>query len=625
MSIYTAKTGVSSILKSYSPAEREKAKTSVINKVRFQLPKDRGLIAAIDDVLNYENYTQYHEFILFLTECQTTDDDLLRIISDATKSVQLLTPTKFPLLVEAILSINWLNRNNKIVNCYTEFLIELLIAHNKYSNFVIHKLIMYWIPDDASASKWINANPDAEINENLKIIHNLLGKILNILPLTFDIVTEKLEDLFPYYKKPPHVVGGFVHNILWLLEYKPNFMDFVLEMLLKRILLLDVNAPRNDIEDAELDVEDVNDMADASAIFHLEGCNDKNGDVNTKMFHPVGETLDICMVKIFEFSMKFNMLIQQPKSTNINNQKLVNSINYFKLLLNIFDNVILPSHNTHHVQFVIFHYCSFKLFLAEKFLSFLWSKLTDLNVSAPIRQAAVGYIASFLARAKFISITIVKHYLSEMCSWAHQYIERIDSVQGNNSLKANSVFFSVCQAIFYIIAFRSRNLTADKKGVLFLQSLQLSALVTSKLNPLRVCLPAVATAFAGVTRAYQLVYCHTILERNARRKLATVYSNDIITPDESLDTFFPYDPYLLKKSGQYIIPLYLQYQASEAEEESGPIDNVSCNRRKRGDSEMNHDDIDDFITEKRLKNSELSKSNDKEIQFTYGLSPGFYL
>lgn len=134
-----------------------------------------------------------------------------------------------------------------------------------------------------------------------------------------------------------------------------------------------------------------------------------------------------------------------------------------------------------------------------------------------------------------------------MSTWVHQYIQRSDSVQSNCSLKANLVFFSVCQAIFYVIAFRSRDLTHDKKALLFLQSLQLSAIVGCTFNPLRVCLPAVATAFAGVTRAYQLAYCHAILERNARRKLATVYANEISTPEECLETFFPFDPYLLKK------------------------------------------------------------------------------
>lgn len=83
-------------------------------------------------------------------------------------------------------------------------------------------------------------------------------------------------------------------------------------------------------------------------------------------------------------------------------------------------------------------------------------------------------------------------------------------------------------------------------GIRFLESLQLSSLVTSNLNPLRVCLPTIATAFSSITRVYQLVYCHPILERNARRQLTTIYKNDSQKPEDCLETYFPFDPYLLK-------------------------------------------------------------------------------
>lgn len=214
----------------------------------------------------------------------------------------------------------------------------------------------------------------------------------------------------------------------------------------------------------------------------------------------------------------------------------------------------------------------------------------------------------------------------ELCNWAHQYIRRSDTVRTNCSLKANIVFFSVCQAVFYVIAFRSRDLTSDKRDLHLLQSLQLSALVTCSFNPLRVCLPPVAVAFAGVTRSYQLAYCHTILERNARRKLATVYANDVATPEEILETFFPFDPYLLKKSGEKMTQIYLQYQANDDEdslqhksyEESTKVKTG----RKRGDSEMCSDDFDDFILmDKRQK---LARSIEKDPQYNYGISPGFH-
>lgn len=225
--------------------------------------------------------------------------------------------------------------------------------------------------------------------------------------------------------------------------------------------------------------------------------------------------------------------------------------------------------------------------------------------------------------------------LQELSQWVHGYIQRSDSMHHNQTLKAHLVFYSVCQAIFYVVAFRSKHLTANAKNLAFLQSLQLSSIVTCHLNPLRVCLPTVATAFAGITRAYQLAYCHTILERNARRKLATVYSNSSAqTPEDCLDTFFPFDPYMLIKSGQRIEPLYLQYQAHEVDEEhgSGGGEYVAhgseasiVSGRKRYDS--NTDDIDDFIPEsKRRKHTATSHGMDVNGEFTYsyGVSPGFH-
>lgn len=331
--------------------------------------------------------------------------------------------------------------------------------------------------------------------------------------------------LFPYHKKSPHIIAGYLHNIFWFLEYQPIFTEDVFRLILQKLLVLDVNASREEIE--MMDEENEEEM------FELE--------VDTKseiiMRHPVAESLDICMLKVLQFIDK--EFRSQPESNSPEK--------YFRMLVNAFDTIILPAHNPHHVQFFMFYVCSFKPGYLEYFLSYLWAKVSNHNVPSVIRQSAVCYLSSVLARGKFIPTAVLRNYLREFCSWSHQYIAQCDSGRFNTSLKAHGVFYSVCQAIFYVIAFRSRDLTTDNENILFLQSLQLSSLVTSTLNPLRVCLPVIATTFAGVTRAHQLTYCHTILERNARRKLATVYSTDVQTPDECLDTFFPFDPYLLKK------------------------------------------------------------------------------
>ncbi|XP_005191275.1 RNA polymerase I-specific transcription initiation factor RRN3 [Musca domestica] len=629
MSVITSRTSLSSILKTYSPAEREKTKANIMNKVRFEMPKQKGILEVVKAVEERQHFEAMNEFVAFLTENNLDDTEFISIFTDARSIVNQLSP-KFTLLVEALLSQNWTIRSLEARKAYCEFCLDILVAHNKYLQFGINKLINLWIPQENDIGQWLNGKPSAELDNGLQAIHQLLERILNAIPMAFDATLDAIEHSFPYYKKATHIVVGYVHNILELLKYKPIFGEYVIQLLMQNLIILDVHAPRAAIEELESDDEDDDDGEDNEPeMFEMDEC-EKKPDIDRPMNHPIAHTLDICMMKIFEFlDLKNPQIFQQNEMER--QQKTVESIKFLRLLIKAFDNVILPIHNTHHAQFILFYFCSLKQCLGEQFLTSLWDKIKNPNCSAVIRQASVGYMASFLARSKYININILKHYLKELCSWAHKYIRDCDQYRSNGSLKANIVFFSVCQAIFYVIAFRSRDLTVDKKSLLFLQSLHLSALVTCNFNPLRVCLPAVATAFAGVTRAYQLAYCHAILERNARRKLATVYANDTATPEETLDTFFPFDPYLLKLSGQRITPIYLVYQASEAEEHIA-AENISSNAaaaksRKRGDSEMLDDhEVDDFIlSDKRQRLTSFSKNPERENQFTYGLSPGFHI
>lgn len=627
MSVISTKTGLSSILKNYSATDRDKAKNAIINRVRFDISKKNGLREAVKSVCEEQNYKPLHDFIDYVSEENLNDIEFLRMINDARNAVHMLSP-KFNRLVETLLGLKWTQYNSEAVQAYADFFVDLMVAHSRYINYGISNLIALWIPRSTDEELWSNGTPSEEIQQELRTVHNVLDRLLTAIPMSFDVVLSTVESNFPYFKKPSFMVAGYMHNILWLMQYKPMFTEFVMQLVLQKMILMDVNAPRNEIEDAEDeefegdDIEEDNANADEEQMFEMDDC--PREDCVQPMNHPIAQTLDICMERMFVFLDGKN-----PNGFSLNEDGLqlrnTQTAKFFKVLMLAFENVILPSHNTHHVQFLIFYYCSLKHTFAEGFLSFLWNKVKDPNVSAVIRQAAVGYVASFLARSKFLSLVTLKIYLKQLCDWAHQYIQNGDQYRSNTSLKANMVFFSVCQAIFYVIAFRSRNLTADKKSLLFLQSLHLSALVNCNLNPLRVCLPAVATAFAGVTRAHQLAYCHAILERNARRKLATVYANEIATPDETLETFFPFDPYLLKISGSRITPHYLQYQASDAEEQPNKHAAEST-RRKRGDSEMIEDiDVDDFILDdKRQKYAEKAKSNEREAQFTYGLSPGFH-
>ncbi|KAM8715760.1 hypothetical protein ACLKA7_002756 [Drosophila subpalustris] len=611
MSLYSSKTGTTSILKSFSSADRERAKTAALNKVRFSTPKEKGIVESVRVALEDHNFYLIKEFTYFINEADLCDEEVVTIMRDARKIVHSLTPD-FADLVEALLSLNWKKRSLDAIQAYSEFTVDVMIAHNAYIHIGITKLILNWIPNDQESADWINGSPSERVQADLETVHSLLNRILTAVPMAFDVVIDTIAAKFPYFKKPAHVTAGYIHNVMWLMESKPVYEELLLQLVLQKLLILDVNAPRDEIEELREEVDE----DEADAMFQMD-------DINTSpkqpqaLDHPIGQMLDICMLKLFKFlDDKCRPVL------NSNDDQRVAKNRFFKTLIHIFDEVLLPSHNIHHVQFVVFHVCSIRPAYAEAFLSSLWQKVQNPNVSPIIRHVTVSYIASFLARAKFVPLSTITYYLKELSNWANTYINDSDEFSSKNcSLKANMVFFSVCQAMFYLIAFRARDLTMNEKNLTLLNSLQLSRLAMCHFNPLRYCLPPVATAFAGVTRTYQLAYCHTVLERNARRKLATIYGHEKLMPEETLDTFFPFDPYILPLSGKYIQPNYLVYKVHELDESAECVATETV-RRKRGDSEMVEED-DFILADKRQKLSDLSKSQLFDKQFYYGTSPGF--
>ncbi|KIK67716.1 hypothetical protein GYMLUDRAFT_36459 [Collybiopsis luxurians FD-317 M1] len=185
----------------------------------------------------------------------------------------------------------------------------------------------------------------------------------------------------------------------------------------------------------------------------------------------------------------------------------------------------------------------------------------------------------------------------------------------------NTVFYAVAQAIFLIFCFRWRDLLEDRdeeeangagagaKGAVgfrgggkkWMKQLDvMRRVVNSVLNPLKVCSPGVASQFARVAHATDFLYCYTILEANRRSgpDISTSSSEDGATAilhhqininlsagltdihphgvnhdlTSELNTFFPFDPYKLPKSGVYIQKVYREWGEVAIDEESDDED-----------------------------------------------------
>ncbi|TFK55617.1 RNA polymerase I-specific transcription initiation factor RRN3 [Heliocybe sulcata] len=291
----------------------------------------------------------------------------------------------------------------------------------------------------------------------------------------------------------------------------------------------------------------------------------------------------------------------------------------FHALLSIFDRSIIRTFKSRYTQFLVFWYSSLDPEFSDLFQGMLVSKaLLEDDQPVVTRAAAASYIASFVSRAQFVDRESTRRVVSVLCNFLKSHLDIMDAVAAQTgtaippaqSMGNHSVFYAICQAVFLVFCFRWRDLveeqeeedmdelsvlsaaTPGKKWMLELGVVQ--RVITSPLNPLKVCSANVVTQFARIAQATDFIYCYTIIESNKRTE--TGYASSTATPvserrsratavhpavlghsiNAELNTFFPFDPYKLPKSASYIEGVYREWasvaiddEEEEEEEEDG--------------------------------------------------------
>uniref|UniRef100_A0A8B9KB98 RRN3 homolog, RNA polymerase I transcription factor n=1 Tax=Astyanax mexicanus TaxID=7994 RepID=A0A8B9KB98_ASTMX len=413
-------------------------------------------------------------------------------------------------LIYSVLRLPWLGRSPAVVDEYLAFLGNLISAQTVYLRPCLRMLVSNFTPKRIKIQEGnVDISDSDDDDENLPRIfdqcHQALQMIARYAPSTSRFLMPILSENFPFVQKSSRSLECYVHNLLRIAVYIPTLRRDVLELIISKMLTLDVSAPRSEIEDVESSGQE-NQSGD-DFLFDMDDDEDSplksSQSVDGKpMLHPIAERLDTLMSVLLAFIKDM-------------------------CHVNVLNNSHLPSQ------------------------------------PPVLRQAAAGYMGSFLARAKFLPIPTVRACLDLLVPWLHLYIDSQDS--GSKAfcdVSLHGPFYSTCQAVFYTLIFRHKAMVEGnmKKGLAYLQSLNLERIVMCQLNPLKVCLPAVTNMFAAITRKYQLVFCYTIIERNNRQQLPIIRSSvggdSLSTNTNPLDTFFPFDPYLLKRSGKLFESIY---------------------------------------------------------------------
>ncbi|KAI1883874.1 hypothetical protein AGOR_G00220580 [Albula goreensis] len=530
-----------------------------------------------------------------LSDPDIKDAQIINWLQEFRNCVTLLTKDHEQ-LVSVVLRLPWLGRSAAVVEEYLAFLSNLVSAQTVYLRSCLKMVVSNFTPRrvlirEGGVEISDSDDDDENLPKTFDLCHQALQLMARYVPSTSRFLMPILSENFPFVQKSSRTLECYVHNVLRVAVFFPALRRDVLELVISRMLKLDVSATRSDIEEMEeISTHQPGGRgAQDECLFDMD--EDEGSETRASgpaggavMAHPTAERLDTLM----------GVLLAYIKDTCYVNGcvELECTKSLYRDLVSVFDKLVLPTHASCHVQYSLFYLCSFRLGLAEAFLEHLWKILQSPTQPAILRQAAAAYIGSFLARARFLPIATVKACLDLLVPWLQQYIEGQDT--GSRAfcdVALHGPFYTTCQTVFYTLIFRHHAIVEGnmRQGLAYLQSLNLERIVMSRLNPLKVCLPAITNMFAAITRKYQLVFCYTIIERNNRLMLPTVRSSHggDTTPANTnpLDSFFPFDPYLLKRSGKFIVPLY------QAWEESGDSDVAARKPVRQGLAE----EEDDFL------------------------------
>jgi RNA polymerase I-specific transcription initiation factor RRN3 len=190
---------------------------------------------------------------------------------------------------------------------------------------------------EQECEQWKNGKPSDELSSKLELVHSLIKKALDVMPMIPVSLRKQIRLEFPFFKQSNVKIVSYISNLLKILEYCPSMIHDVIELIFENLLLIDVNVSREQIEQSEEDDELRDDSED---------------EQSDKMRLPVAETLDVCMETMLEY---LHLKLSDSSTTNKIEQKSI-----VQAILQYFDEQIIKTY-TKHVHFLLFYIASIRV------------------------------------------------------------------------------------------------------------------------------------------------------------------------------------------------------------------------------------------------------------------------
>ncbi|KAK2806286.1 hypothetical protein FQN51_007327 [Onygenales sp. PD_10] len=511
-------------------------------------------------------------------------------------------------LVHAVVESEWLGRDEGYVKLFVRFLGTLAAARGGYLNTVLKMLVggLRQVPSNIGR---LPGYPVVYASEIYARVHMAIRYIVQLIPAGSGSLSPLLASNFPHDTDTAksHIV--YTRNIIKIIDYAPELRSDILALITEKLVKIDVQF-QVDLEEADEDIDDDNlppmmspeaialdeeedDDSDAESVM-----SDENTDIEVQKAKKRAQTkqkIDYMIDLLFEYY-----------STPFANGTITEKENANNLLLSHFQNIILPTYRSRHTQFLLFHYSQSSPIFIDRFATACVQIIFSKSQPTIIRQYAAAYLASFVARGAHVSSEVVRDVFDLLGTHLENLQAEYEPACRGPDLRRYGPFYSTAQALLYIFCFRWRDLTLaaldsdrttplsdiDLDDATFPLAIKevLRRAVWSKLNPLKICSPAIVNEFDRLSRHLGFLYVHSLIETNKRLRISSYRSltalamesrfghveRETRADDElgpQLDAYFPFDPYHLPRSRRWVVEDYLEWRGipgvDDREEEEG--------------------------------------------------------
>ncbi|KAI5366191.1 Putative RNA polymerase I specific transcription initiation factor RRN3 [Septoria linicola] len=527
-------------------------------------------------------------------------------------------------LVLALLDLSWLGRDEEFIRVYQEFLRVLANTHGKFMSPIMERLVSNFERLPASAGR-VPGEDMVDRNTMFDRLHGVLQTIIARIPPASSALLRMLRHQFPNDMSTAKGYLQYQRHMLRLADAIPEIKGEVMSLIMQRLVDIDVQI-QQDIEDLEDDDAEER-LLQRDSRFGGMGAADDDEDSDDESVSESEMTTTDEEMRLKELRLQVakmdgtqDLLFEhyQPSFTP-NSTPRTNAA--YQELLSHFNNFIMP-HRSRHAQFLLFHFSQYSTAYSEDFINRFIKRTTARDVATPLRLQACAYVASFTARASHLPMYLVQRVFIELGRVMDELRYVYEPHSQGPDRKMYGMYYAIAQALLYIFCFRWRDLIdrtklgdmteedmiAEQRDLPWIPGVKetLNRNMTSVLNPLKVCSPAIVGEFAKIAWHLRFLYVFSLIERNKRIRLGqapqlyslaggldigrreTAWDRKTGDSHHQLEAYFPFDPYHLPQSKRWIEGEFNEWQLPQG------LKNDDDDEEDEEDSDEEEEEVEEY-------------------------------